>query len=57
MKNMSLEEIKSRNTELFLQLMMGEITNEEFEEATGAIPTKDNPHRKAWEERNINNDK
>ena len=47
-----MNEIKSRNTELFLQLMMGEITNKEFEEKTGAIPTKENPHRKAWEERN-----
>ncbi len=52
-----MEKIKSKNTELFLKLMMGEITNKEFEEKTGAVPTKDNPSRKAWEERNINNDK
>ena len=38
---------------LFLKLMQGEITNEEFEKRTGLEPSKDNPNRKAWEDRKV----
>jgi len=41
---------------LFLKLMQGEITNEEFEKRTGLEPSKDNPHRKAWEDRKKSKD-
>lgn len=48
----SWKEYKSFVTEMYGKLMERKITNEEFEEATGCIPTKNNPSYKAWKLRN-----
>jgi len=37
---------------LYLRLMMGEITNEQFEDLTGFEPAENNPSRAAWLKRN-----
>jgi len=39
-------------THLYTQLILGKITNKEFEEATGLEPAENNPSRKEWLKRN-----
>jgi len=49
-----MNEIKKRDVDIqkeYLKLMKGEITNRQFEEATGLEPTEDNPSRADWAKR------